>query len=180
MPLNLPGPGSYIGLTQPASAPASLSVAQVMTATTVAATASMVRQVGKPLAVTVAVTATIVKQISKTLTTTAVAATASLVCVKQVVKLMTATTIAATASMSRQTAKALTVTVAVSATISRQIAKTLAATVTTIATMIADFISGSGIIITGRFRSGRPAPGSDAGTPGSSNFDPGSPGGGNL
>ncbi len=82
---------------------------QAMTATTVAVTGSMVRQVGVVRSATaVAVTGSMVRQTGKAMTATAVAATASMA--RQVGKKLTATTVAVTASMVRSVGKKLTAT----------------------------------------------------------------------
>jgi len=124
---------------------------QDVTATAVAVTASMVKQVGKLVtastvavtasmatvkvklqamtATTVVVTASMVKQVNKILSSTAVAVTASIV--KQVNKILTATTVVVTASLATIKVKLQSMTatsVVVTASMVRQVGKRLTAT----------------------------------------------------
>jgi len=104
-------------------------VGKLVTASSVAVTASMLKQVNKILISTVAVTASIVKQVNKILTATTVVVTASLATIKVKLQAMTATTVVVTASMVRQVGKRLTgSSVALSASVVKQVNKTLTAT----------------------------------------------------
>lgn len=143
--------GPYAFIEDRAAVPSGpLTVLQDVTATAVAVTASMVKQVGKLLtatsvavtasiaalktklqamtATTVVVTASMVKQVNKSLTATTVAVTASIL--KQVNKLLTATSLVVTASIATIKVKLLTMTattVAVTASMTRLVGKTLTA-----------------------------------------------------
>jgi hypothetical protein len=101
-----------------------------LTATTVAVTASVIKQVNKALTATSSVvTATLTKSVGKSLTATAVVVTASLARAITRVLALTATAVVVSASMVRSTGKVLSATpVVVTAALARSIGKLMTAT----------------------------------------------------
>jgi len=103
---------------------------QGLTASAVAVTAALTKQVGKlSTAASLGVTASLTRQTNKALTATSVVVTASLVAMKVILKALTATAVVVTASLLKQVNKPLTATpVVLSATLVKQINKFLTAT----------------------------------------------------
>jgi hypothetical protein len=129
------GPSFFAGLPKPpvVADAGAVTTPQDLTAT-VTSTATITRQIGKPLSATATTTATLVRQVGKAVTAT-VTSTASMV--RQVGKPLTATvTTIASLLAQKVILKALTATVTSTATITRQIGKPLSVTVTSTALMV--------------------------------------------